>query len=112
MYLSCFWKESDTTWPLKDKTKSGSLIFQYEKTDQVLLTFIKETIRNKRSAETDLGHAPVPCFTAVDGLSFPDLIWALARCREAASSCAAFMYNTSCSTRLHQKTGAENYPGN
>lgn len=46
---------------------------------------------------------PIPCFTAEDGLSFPALIWALARCSDAASSWAAFMYNTSCSTLLHRK---------
>lgn len=42
----------------------------------------------------------LPCLTAVDGFSFPDLTCALARCREDASNWAAFIYNTSCSTCL------------
>lgn len=45
----------------------------------------------------------LPCLTAVDGFSLPDLTCALARCREDASNWAAFIYNTSCSTCLGRK---------
>lgn len=45
----------------------------------------------------------LPCLTAVDGFSFPDLTCALARCREDASNWAAFIYNTSCSTCLGRR---------
>lgn len=47
----------------------------------------------------------IPCLTAVDGFSFPDLTCALARCKEDASNWAAFIYNTSCSTCLERKRG-------
>jgi len=84
---------------------STILLYRRKQTNVATSAFRVMHQQGKFTSKANQITLHLPCLTAVDGFSFPDLTCALARCSEDASNWAAFIYNTSCSTCLGRGGG-------